>query len=111
MKDYYKIAKELGLDAENTDFETLINVLMEIHVNEAKENKRLIRQLIGVERENERLQEELSSIERYKQRCYANWDEICKELDLRPQYTDPIDMITELKRENERLCQLIDNPR
>jgi len=48
MKDYYKIAEELGLDAKNTDFSTLIDRLMEKLDNKRRENRKLLR-------ENERL--------------------------------------------------------
>ncbi len=97
MKDYYKIANELGLDAENTDFSSLIDTLVV---------------------DNEELKKKLKEIERKTRVGQNNWKTLCEKLKLRAAYVDPSDLLEELieekvklTRENERLCQLIDNPR
>lgn len=91
MKDYYKIAKELGLDAKNTDFATLIDALIKKASDAQKGNQGLVEQLkLG--------NKLIKTLRMQLQELIEKQDKL-------------VQAKTEVKRENERLCQLIDNPR
>ncbi len=91
MKDYYKIAKELGLDPKNTDFATLIDALIGKAVNAEVEREETLRQLQVSNKLIKTLRIEGSELIEGRDKLKAQ--------------------IVRINRENERLHQLIDNPR
>ena len=91
MKDYYKIAKELGLDAKNTDFATLIDRIIEDASDARRGNGALVNQL--------KIGNKLTQTLRMQVAELMEQQDKLKEKNVR------------ITRENEKLCQVIDNPK